>query len=70
MVLRVRRWLCFTWYSPPGHSKEFVPAECDVDGHLVDLSLVREAIVAIVRQELQTVVVGEHRITEAQVAPL
>lgn len=47
-----------------------VPAECDVDRHLVDLSLVREAIVAGVRQELQPAVVGVHRVAEAQAASL
>ena len=42
-----------------------VPAECDIDGHFVDFSLVRQAVVASVGKKRQPFIVGEHRVAEA-----
>ena len=47
-----------------------VPAERDVDGQLVDLSLVREAFVASEEKKLLPVVVGEHGPLDAHSAAL
>ena len=46
-----------------------VPAERDVDGQLVDLSLVREAF-AGEGKKLQPLIVGEHRLLDAHKASL
>ena len=43
-----------------------VPAESDIDGHFVDFSLVREAVVTGVGQKGQPFVVGEHGFAEAR----
>lgn len=47
-----------------------VPAERDVGGHLVDLALVREAIIAGEEQKLLPVGVGVHGPREARSASL
>ena len=47
----------------------FVPAERDVDGQLVDLSLEREAF-AGEGKKLQPVIVGEHGLLDARKAAL
>ena len=47
-----------------------VPAECDVDGHFVDFSLVRQAVSAGVGKKVQPFIVGKHGVIEARSAPL
>ena len=42
-----------------------VPAECDVDSHFVDFSLVRQALFAGVGQKVQPFIVGKHGVIEA-----
>lgn len=48
----------------------YLPAKRDVDGHLVDLPLVREAIVAGVGEKFQSVIVRIHGIFETRSASL
>ena len=43
-----------------------LPAESDVDGHFIDFSLVRQAVVTRVRQEDQSFVIGKHGIVETR----
>ena len=52
------------------YSRENVPAERDVDGQFVDLSLVRKALVAGVGQEGQPVIGGVDGVVEAVRATL
>ena len=47
-----------------------VPAECDVDSHFVDFSLVRQAVSAGVGKKVQPVIVGQHGVSKARSAPL
>ena len=47
-----------------------VPAERDVDGHFVDFSLLRQAVVAGVGQKDQPCIVGEHGVVETQSSTL
>ena len=47
-----------------------LPAECDVDGQFVDLSLVRQAFVAGVGQKGQPFIVRDNGVAEARSATL
>ena len=47
-----------------------VPSECDIDGHFVDFSLLRQAVVAGVGQKDQPCIVGEHGVVETQSSTL
>lgn len=61
---------CRRWGQSYRSSAGCLPAERDVDGHLVDLPLVREAIVTGVGQQCLTVIVRIHGIGEAPRASL